>query len=144
MAKRIIVEHIRLESSEEDVGPPPPDLAVRYNSIDEWMCIVCDAEEPLKAIECYAFGLFESQVSTVVCLVGVNYYDNHTAINFQPSNMYCPLPKEYSGLDRDGISHKLAEELEEFTKTKKFELSFLSRSQKMILNGNILIWSNSR
>jgi hypothetical protein len=139
-----IVEHVNLEDSEDVVEPPPHDLKRNFNSVTDWLSNVCDADNPRKTIKCYSLGIFESESedTAVVYLVGLNYYGSHTAIDFEPSNMYFLLPKNYHGLGLDQKSQKLTAELKGFTKSKKFESSFLAKARKIELNGNIVIWSN--
>ena len=145
LARKTIVEHVNLEESEDDVEPPPHDLTPNFNNVKDWLSKVCDAENPQKPIKCYSLGIYESgsEDTTVVYLVGLNYYGNHTSIDFESSNMYFLLPKDYHGLSLDQLSQKLTSELKDFTKSKKFESSFLAKTQKIILHGNIVIWSSS-
>lgn len=143
-ARKIMVENVQLEDSEDVVGPPPLNLKPNFNSVTDWLSNVCDAASPTKTITCYSLGIFESESkdTTVVYLVGLNDHGNYRAIDFKPSTMYFLLPKDYHGLSLDQKSEKLTGELKDFTKSKKFESSFLAKARKMELNGNIVIWSN--
>ena len=69
-------------------------------------------------------------------LVGMNKYDNHEKIEFEPLNKYFLLPQsEYEGLNRDELAYKLTKQLSDFIATKKFQDSFMMEASAIFLSG---------
>jgi len=110
---------------------------------------ICDEKKPGKSIGNYEFGVFESSDKCIIYLVGVNkYHKGDTSfanIEFEPKNMYFPLPKsEYKNLNRDQLLNKLTIQLRAITKTEKFKASFLSKANDIIFKSNgQTIWSSN-
>jgi len=135
---------------EEDIDSPPSDLKSNFISIEEWLGSICDEDSPQKPIDEYRIGLFESEQSYTLTLVGFNSYekDKYTTLNlveFEPTNMYFPLPENYfRDSSRDQLLEKLIGELKGFTSTEKFKASFLSKGNVGVFEttGEI-IWSNT-
>jgi len=146
-SRKVIVQHVHIEETEDDVPPPPP-VTSTFNNLQDWLLNICDHDKPKKSITQYKFGLFESSNDNILFLVGVNTYDegknrSETRIEFKPSNMYFKLPKsEYGSFNREQLMAKLIAQLKDFTNTEKFRSSFLSKANSILfeLNGHT-IWS---
>ena len=134
---------------DDDVEPPPPNLTSNFKNLQEWLVNICDDKKPNKSIADYEFGLFESPDDYTIFLVGINRYKkgdtSYTRIEFEPTNMYFPLPKgEYKNLNRDKLLNRLISQLKEFTETKKFKDSFFTDADKITFTTNgQTIWSKS-
>ena len=138
----IKIEHIIIEREDDLVNPPPPDLHSDFKTLDDWLVAICDSEKPEKPISTYSVSLFEAVDEDVVCLVGVNEYDNGSRIDFQPSNAYFKLPGDkYKKSSREQLVNKLIFEFREFTTTQKFKNSFLAQADSITINGTTVIWS---
>lgn len=141
MKSKYRIEHVSIEDTTEDIEPPPPDLKPTFKTMEDWLFNVIDTEKPQKPIANYAIGLFESQNDRILFLIGLNKYGNNEKVDFKPLNMYLLLSKtEYKDLTREGLLDKLTTQLKDFTKTKKFETSFLAHSNSIMLSGKT-IWS---
>lgn len=135
---------------EEDIDSPPSYLKSNFISLEEWLCSICDEDFPQKPIDEYRIGLFESVQSYTLTLVGFNSYEKnkYTTVNlveFEPTNMYFPLPENYfRNSSREQLLEKLIGELKGFTSTEKFKASFLSKGNVGVFEttGEI-IWSNT-
>lgn len=142
MKPKYEVDHISIVETVDEVKAPPPDLKTTFKTLQDWLVNVCDSEKPKIAVEMYDIGVFESEKNYVVFLVGRNKYDNYDKIDFQPTNMYYMLPRvEYRGLSREQLMNRLTDELKEFTKSKKFQRSYLAQADSIKLSGKTLIWS---
>jgi hypothetical protein len=123
---------------QDDVPLPPPNLSSSFKTIDEWLSNICDNDGPEKAISRYTFGVFESPDEYVLFLVGWNTYveGNHavTQIDFEPSDMYFPLPlDQYKNMNRAQVFDELERQLREFLKSEKFKNSFLAEGKTIEL-----------
>ena len=133
----------------DEVSPPPPDLTSKFKTMQEWLLNLCDDMKPKNPIENYEFGLFESPEEYTMYLVGVNKYDkgdtSYTRIQFEPVNMYFPLPKgEYENLNREELLNRLISQLKDFADTEKFKASFFTQANKITFASNgQKIWSKS-
>jgi hypothetical protein len=145
MKSKIIIQHVDIVETEEDIGPPDFEVKLTFHSLQEWLLSICIAERPQKATAIISMGVFESTDERILFLIGINRYGNHNEIHnkieFTPQSTYFLLPKEYyNGLTRDQLNEKLAKQLSDFTKTQEFQHSLLSESNCIQLNGKE-IWT---
>jgi hypothetical protein len=131
----------------DDVSPPPPGLISKFKTLQEWLFNICDVEKPKVPINTYDFGFIESEGNYTLYLVGLNDYEigeNHSAIqiDFEPSDMYFPLPKsEYENLDWYEVMAKVEAQLRDFIKTEKFKTSFFLQANLIKTSMGNEIWA---
>jgi len=142
MKSKSKIEKVHIVETEDDVDPPPPNLKSGFKNLHDWLSNICDSEKLQKPISEFSLGLFQSEnEKNVVYLVGVNKNDNNETIDFKPQKMYFMLPKDdYNKLSGEKLIQKLTNELKDFTKTAKFQNSFLSTASSITFRGAI-IWS---
>ncbi len=119
------------------VEPPPPDLISNFKNLSEWLSGICDGEKPKKLITNYDIGLFESEGSNIIYIVGVCSYKkgdtSYVKNEFESSNMYYKLPiEEYKNLSKEELLKKLSSQLKYFAASKKFNSSFLSKANNIV------------
>jgi hypothetical protein len=145
---KIKVENVTIVETEDDVDPPPPELTSKFKTLQDWLDNICDSSKPKKSIEKFKFGLFGSSTNDyVLFLVGTNTYKegehrSATHIEFEPTHNYLQIPKnEYKNLTQKQFEEKLTSQLKEFTKTSKFQNSFLAKANSIVYepNGEV-IW----
>jgi hypothetical protein len=142
MKSKQIVENVHLQETKDDVEPPPYDLKPTFKTIEDWLFSICNSEEPEKYISQYSIGLFESKDNYVLFLVGLNRTGNHEEVDFKPSNMYFLISKDgIKNFEREQFIEKVTKQLIYFTKSKKFEKSFLAKSSSIVFDGSTVIWS---
>ena len=141
MKSKYIVEHVHLQEIKDDIEPPPLDLKPTFKSVEDWLYNICESDSPKKYISHYSIGIFESKDSYILFLVGLNRTKNHEKVDFQPTNMYFLVSKvEYKVLGIEQFINKMAMQLKTFTETKKFEDSFLAKSNSIVFD-NAVIWA---
>jgi hypothetical protein len=147
---KITVEEVAFTDIVDAVEPPPPNQASSFKSLEEWLSNICENENPEKSIASYSIGLFESSTGSVIFLAGFNKYNinkdsSNTRIEFEPANMYFPLPeKEYASLNRSQLLNKLTGQLKTFAGTEKFKHSFLAKADTILFDSSgEIIWSKN-
>jgi hypothetical protein len=139
----IKVGHVVLRHQRDVFAPPPPGKAIHspFETIHDWLCAICDAEPPAGPISIYSFGVFESPDEWLLFVVGENktqqdQYTSATHIDFKPSYMYFLLPAaQHLGKPGNEVRARLRRELETFTRTEKFQSSFLATADRAEWNG---------
>lgn len=133
--------------SEDHIEPPFTTIKSKFNTIQDWLADMCAHDQPEKSIAKYNFGLFESPDNYTLFLTGTNSYEEvdnkRICIEFQPENIYFPLPKVYhESLNREQLIEKLIADLDQFSKTTTFQTSFFTRANvvRFDTTGHI-IWS---
>ena len=128
--------------------PPPFGFTSPFKTIQEWLFHLCDTNLPEKAISVYYFSLIERPLNNLLSLEGFNKYninDNVAAnrIDFIPAmHMFFALPQEEFGdLSQQQMREQVLNELIEFTKSFKFQTSFLSKGNSIRTNFGGEIWS---
>ena len=123
-------------------APPPPGTVINspYDTLEDWLAAICDTELPKMPISKFSFGVFESPDGWLVYLVGENSFqkDQHVSvrIDFKPSFMYFRLPeKEFKNKNPEKVRKQLFMQLEAFSETQKFKLSFLAKAYTAEFNG---------
>lgn len=139
--RHIVIEQVSFTQEEDDVPPPPPELASRFASVQEWLIHMIGTEQPDSSVTTYQFDLFQSGSSYTVSLVGLIAFSSGTRevkrIHFQPSQMYYPLPEsDYKGLSWQEANDKLTVQLKEFTRTGRFQNSFLAQARAITTGYN--------
>ena len=146
-SRNVQIKEVTLYDIVDDVEPPPPDLTSNFKTLQDWLLSICYDRKPKKSIANYEFGLFESADDYTLFLIGINKYTegdtSYTRIEFEPLNMYFPLPKsEYKNLKRDELLNRLISQLKQFTKTEQFKSSFFVNADKITFASNgETIWS---
>lgn len=135
--------------TEDDAEPPPPGFTSKFNTVTEWLTNICEIDKPKKSISTYNFGLFETPGDYILFLVGKNQYEigkDHSAIRieFEPTNMYFLLPKEYQALERQQVLDRLTAQLKAFINTAEFKHSFLSEAQTITTDFGGVIWTKGQ
>lgn len=126
------IEVVDVTVTEEALEPPEPGLTSKFDTIQDWLIHLCETENPKTPIAVYNFGLFESDNDYVLTLVGLNTkeeskYNSITTIDFQPADLYYKIPTpQTEGHTRDQVIKKINNELNEFLKSEKFKVPFLS------------------
>ena len=137
------IRHIVLTSKAfmDDPPPPPPlDFVSPFKTIHEWLSNICDTKEPDKPIEDLQISLSESPTRAILCLVGFNteVIDNSTTahrITFTPASGDFPLPKDdYENLSKQQVRERVLSEVMEFSKTEKFQNSFLWQAESVTIS----------
>lgn len=144
--EKIKVQDVVFVQSVDVVSPPPPDLTSKFKTLQEWLINMVETEKPGKLIIAYQFGLFESEDEYVIFLIGSKQYNKDqggvTSINFEPSNMYYPLPEsEYKNLTREQAWARIIVQFRNFKKTDKFKNSFFAKAKVITTDLNGEIWS---
>lgn len=128
-------------SNVEDVMPPPPNLIARFKTLDDWLEKICETENPETTIVKFHFGLFEAPGNYTIFLVGVGSPDDH--IDFEPSNMYFPLPKsEFKDRTREQVLGRITSLIKNFTTPETFKTSFLTKADSITTDFSGTIWLN--
>jgi hypothetical protein len=141
MKAKYVVQHVHLEEIKDDVEPPPLDLKPTFKTVEEWLISICNSEKPKNNISRYSIGLFESKDNYILFLVGMNITKNREKVDFRPGNMYFLISDaESKKLEREQFISKMLMQLKSFTKTKKFEDSFLAKSNSIVFD-NTVIWT---
>ena len=137
------VRHVVLTSRVfMDAPPPPPpdDFVSPFKTIQEWLTDICDSKEPDKTIEDLQISLSESPTRAILCLEGYNteIIDHNTTahrITFIPPNGDFPLPEDdYGPLSKQQVQDRVLNEVVEFSKTEKFQNSFLWQAKYIVIN----------
>lgn len=137
MPAKIEVKEVVLHSAEDDIALPPADLVSEFQSMHEWLQHICSGNKPVKEIDRYNIGLFESTEEKILYMVGLNTYKSgatsHTRIAFEPTDMYFRLPgNEWKGLDANQLYGQLLVQLRVFTGTEAYKGSFLATSNEIV------------
>lgn len=141
------MEYVSIKDTQDDVGPPPTDLASQFKTLQDWLFAICNSDKPRKAIAKFKFELFESANDYTIVLVGVNTYEgknrSETHIEFEPKYMYFKLPQiYYEYLGRQQLLDKLTAEMKDFSNTEKFRTSFFTKASIVVFETNgQAIWS---
>jgi len=147
---KVVVQDIQLEDIvdiQDDVDPPPPNFTSKFKTLQDWLLDMCDNEKPIKTIQKYKFGLFESKNDYTIFCAGVNesYEGNQHSIHiaFKPTNVYFKLPKNYfENLTREQLLDKLVSDLKDFTNREEFKNSFFTKADAVVFETNgQMIWS---
>lgn len=136
-------------STEDDIGPPPPNLKSEFKTLQDWLVSICNGEKPKKLISTYNIGLSESNNRDYTLdLTGRNAYNegnNHSSkrIEFTPKHTFYKLPEAYyKSLSREQLIKKLITQLKDFTNTKDFKNSFFTKANAIVFDTNgQKIWS---
>ena len=128
--------------------PPEDRLTSRFATVQDWLFNICDTEQPKKSIAEYRFILYTSSIEYTLYLRGVNIYEEEknnfiTHIEFEPKEMYFPLPKsEFENITYEQVKERLIAQLKDFTTTDKFAQSFFAKADAIITEfGGEIIWS---
>lgn len=140
---KTIVKYGVFTVTEDDIGPPPPDLKSEFGTLQDWLVNICDGEKPEKPIADYNIGLFESsEGGYTLVLTGGNTYDeddNNSSkrIEFTPKHTFYRLPEDYyKNLSREQLIKKLIAQLKDFTNTKDFKSSFFTQANAIVFDTN--------
>jgi hypothetical protein len=104
-------------------------------TLEGWLFNLCDSEAPKKSIIAYNFGLFETEDSYSIYLIGSNEFDENdsdwaTNSDFEPKDKYFQLPaKDFKKLSWQQVLDQIESELKTFSKSAKFRNSFFSKAQ---------------
>ena len=140
--KKIIVKEVHITDTVDVVDPPPPRLAQTFKDVQQWLTAICGSEKPKKPVSYYETGLFESEKSRVLFLVGMSKSPNSKRIVFEPRNRYYSIPLgEFKDLSREQLDDKLIDQIKGFTKTKIFSDSYLAQSNSILYQEKTIIWS---
>jgi hypothetical protein len=139
--RRVAAAHFK----EEMPIPPPPGFVSPFQTIEEWLIAVCQADQPEKAIAEFCFLFFGVSNDYLLCLVGYNNYreEDHDIrrIDFKPSPMFFALPENVYGiLPMEDARRRILTELVDFTQTTVFQNSFLSKSSCITTSFSEDIW----
>ncbi len=128
--------------------PPPERFTSPFKTIEEWLLHVCETNHPQEIISEYHINLMELPWGNVLSLEGWNKFATDKniitrRIVFRPSSdMYFPLPNdEFGNLSKQLIKEQVVNELMEFTKSAKFQNSFLAKAFSIQTNFKVQIWS---
>lgn len=138
------IRYVTFRQEREEFAPPAPGTPINspFNTIENWLTAICEGEHPKLPIETFQFGAFEGDEWLIFC-VGENSYqkDQGTTairIDFKPSHMYFLLPEEdYMGKCSQLVRDNIFRQLEQFSRTEKFQSSFLSQAVSAEFNGNM-------
>ena len=127
--------------------PPSPGFTTPFKTLQEWLFhLINSNQQPEKVISSYMFVVSDPPGDIDIYLVG--YTDTieqgvpTRRIGFKPANWYFPLPKEeYTHLSKQQLRERLQNELVEFTKSAKFQGSFLSKGYSIESNFAGELWS---
>lgn len=142
-----VITKVTFTKTVEEVEPPEHGLTANFKNLEDWLLTLCTGEPPKALISTYRFGVFESEDSYLVFLVGLNTYGdfNHSAIkiDFKPVHAYYQLQgNESDHLDRSQVFIKLTNDLKSFTNTAQFNNSFFAKAQLIETDFSGTIWTN--
>jgi len=150
--KANIVRGYEVAKLVEQVEPPllpPAGFISPFKTFQEWLLNICDTEPPEKPISEYEFLLFDSPTGKGLSFTGQNTYSSldksviTRRIEFKPSNMFFIFDEdEYRNLTFDHLHMRVVNDLVAFTKTTKFNSSYLSKAESITTNFST-VWSRT-
>ena len=131
--KVVVVEDVTYEKDEHEVEPPPPSFSLANPlTLKECFFKMCNTEKPKKDSTVYKFLLFETEKCYAIGLYPSA--EDSTKKDSAPFEKFYSLSKsDYKNLAWKEVLNKIKSQLKDFTKTKEFENSSLSKAKKITL-----------
>lgn len=130
--KVVIVSDVSYEEKEQPEPPPPSFSCASSFTLKEYFLKICTTEKPKKDSIAFNFMFWDSENCYAI---GLNPSEESTAKKDNaPFSKYYSLSKnEYKNLAWNQVLNKIKSQLKEFSKTKEFENSSLSKAKTITI-----------
>ncbi len=138
--RKTIVENVTITTTEDDPGPPPSSVIdSKLITLKQWFFKLCDEPKSAETNFSYKFDLWKTGNVYQIGLIDLkglskNMQQYYAAKNIKPYGKYYTIPKiDYKNPDRKQVLAKIKSQLKEYSHTKKFKQSFLSKADTITI-----------